>query len=115
MRLDDVKAGDWVAVHGVGWILRIEKCQVTRTTVTRIFIGNTAYSRKSGHPVGAGAWSQEFIEAWDEQKHGEQLAEYANRRKLAQVRSRLRDFDWNSLDMATAQEVLAIIETKDTK
>lgn len=110
MNLDDIKEGDYIALLYGGWSNDVSKLRVTRTTATRIYAGDKAYTRH-GYRVGEGSarYARARIAPWHP-RHEEMVADT----RLRHSRQELLSFAWNTVDQATADAVLAIIKPKET-
>jgi hypothetical protein len=108
MSLDDVKAGDFVALHNIGWASTLSKELVTRTTKTRIHINSGEFNRRGRRP-GADTWSREFIESWDEARHPAEMAQLRAAQDLSRARSNLSGYDWRRADKALVDAVTALL------
>lgn len=81
--LDDVKAGDTVIESSRAWMV---PRTITKTTKTRIHIGDTQYVRSSGRRVGAGTWDSYSLSEATPQALELARADVARRRANALAR-----------------------------
>jgi hypothetical protein len=99
--LKDIKEGDFVALRLSSFDRDCSNKQVTRTTATRIYIGDVAYTRRGRRLGDTNRWGGECISVWDEESNG-----------LLVARASLQRFAWDRVNRETADAVLAIINPK---
>lgn len=104
MSLEDVKAGDWVALNQAGYDGRLSRGRVTKVTAAQITVGTSVYWKKNGRQVGcSNDWHPTTIEPMTPQ-----LRDMIRRAEL--VRSLSGKNDWCLLPLETLESIWSLVE-----
>ncbi len=109
--LNEIKAGDYVALYHRG---QPRKVKVDRITNTQVIIGGDRYSKKSQYKVGdtGGGWrSRSYIAPLSEVVEQE-IAEYQLKVKKGNLADKINYDVLIKLSLETLQQIMALIEQK---
>lgn len=108
--LNNVQAGDFIAVHAGRWSnAQLRKAVVDRVTNTLVIAAGVRYRRKSGYPVGATAWDPAYAEVWDEAKHSAIVEEARKEQKRKRIANALFAYNWNIVSLQKGAEIAALL------
>jgi GH24 family phage-related lysozyme (muramidase) len=107
MNLENVKAGDLLAVRNLGVYGReLKKLVVERTTKTRVVCFGHTFTRR-GNLVGGSAFNSAWAETWEPEKHEQELKETRAEARLKHSRRLLAETNWRT---ATQEQADAIVD-----
>jgi hypothetical protein len=111
VNLENVKAGDFIAIYSYGsWNgNELSKALVKRATKTMVETEHQVFNRH-GRKRGGSHWDRVRAEPWNEDIHGPELLEQNKRVKHRVLCSELNHVDWMSLPLEVVERIYSTVK-----
>lgn len=103
--LEDIKAGDWVALEGK------VKVRVDRVTKTLIIIGNSRFNKKTGYKIGKyDKWNGPSLIYRLTPEIEQEIAAYALEKEKNKLVNKIKSVDFTKTSLENLKKIIELIE-----
>lgn len=103
--LEDIKAGDWVALEG-----KI-KVRVDRVTKTQIIIGNDRFNKNTGYQIGSyDKWNRHPWISRLTPEIEQKIAAYALKKEKYKLVEKIKSADLMKISLENLKKIIELIE-----